>query len=227
MSFNLPGGVNPFEAPLAGIGEEARYGDLADNNAELIRREHIGRETNIKSLGHLAYLGAFFGTLGTIILALLAVGVIPSNGDQQNQLDPATQKLVFGGLAVFYFAISTLYWALGYGLTHLQVWARWTLVVLISIGLVASLVQTVFLLMVNPIVAAIALLVGGGIYGGILWLLLSSKAGVVFSREYKEVILKTPHVKPTTSLIVKILLILILVVVVGAVLAWIFAPRNG
>src|SRR5580704_6574172 len=104
MSFKLPGEVNPFEAPLAGIGEDVLYRDFADNDAELIRREHIGRESNIKSLGHLYYLGAFFGALGTIGLVMMVAGLIPT-GPSQPGVDPTAQKIGLGFAAVFYLLL--------------------------------------------------------------------------------------------------------------------------
>jgi hypothetical protein len=226
MSFDPPGGVNPFEAPRAGIGEKALYQDIADNDAELIRREHLGREANIKSLGHLNYLGAFFCGLATIGIALTAMGVIPPSPNQPNSLDPMTQKLVFGGMAVFYLVFTALYGAMGYGLTHLQNWARWTQVVLTSLGLLYIVFMTIAAMLVNPAVGLVLLVVGGGISGLILYLLVSSKAGVVFSREYQEIIRKTPHVKYKTSIIVKILLGLLLLLIGLGVLAAIFGGGN-
>jgi hypothetical protein len=226
MSFDPPGGVNPFEAPRAGIGGRAWGLDVADNDAELIRREHLGREANIKSLGHLNYLGAFFCGLATILIALTAMGVIPPRLDQPNTLDPMTQKLIFGGMAVFYLVFTALYGAMGYGLTHLQVWARWTQVVLTSLGLLYVAFMALAAAMVNPVVGLVVLLFGGGIGGLILYLLVSSKAGVVFSREYQEVIRKTPHVKYKTSIVVKILLGLLLLLIGFGVLAAIFGGGN-
>lgn len=226
MSFDPPGGVNPFEAPLAGIGERALYQDLADNDAELIRREHLGRESNIKSLGHLSYLGSFFLALGAILMILMAAGAIPTDPNMQNGVDPASQKFIFGGIAFLYLVFASLNGAIGYGLTHLQVWARWTMVVFTSIGLLYAAVVTVGAFIINPIAGLFVLLVGGGINGFIMYLLVSSKAGVVFSREYKEVILKTPHVKQKTSIIVKILLGVLLFIIGLGVLAAIFSSFN-
>jgi hypothetical protein len=226
MSYQIPGEVNPFEAPRAQIGGPAGYEDAIDGDAETIRREHIGHEANVKSVGHLNYLGAFFGGLGTLGLVLMAAGVIPPNGNP-NGMDPTTAKFIFAGVAVFYGLMTALYGSLGYGLTHLQTWARWTMVVLISLGLIYVLFVTVVLMLTTPVVGVVVLVVGGGINGFILWLLVSRKGGVVFSREYKEVIRKTPHVKLKTSIIVKILLVVILLVVVGALLSgFIGGMRN-
>jgi hypothetical protein len=226
MSFDPPGGVNPFEAPRAGIGEKALYQDIADNDAELIRREHLGREANIKSLGHLDYLGAFFCGITTVVFAMTGMGVLQPRMNQPDALDPMMQKLIFGGIAVFYLLFTVLLGAVGYGLTHLQNWARWTQVVLTSLGLLYVAFLTLATMMINPVAGLVVMLFGGGIGGLILYLLVSSKVGVVFSREYKEVILKTPHIKYKTSIIVKILLGLLLLLIGLGVLAAIFGGGN-
>ncbi len=216
MSFNLPGEANPFEAPRAGIGEEARYLDMADNDAEMIRREHISHEASVKSIGSLNYLGAILCGFGTVGLALMAVGVFPIAPNQQNGVDPAMQKYIFAGLAAFYLFLTILYGAIGYGLTNLQTWARWTEVVIISLALLYVAFATIGALMVNPVAGLVFLLIGGGINGYILYLLVAPKSGVVFSKEYKEIIRKTPHVKQKMSIIVKILVGILLAIILLA-----------
>jgi hypothetical protein len=215
MSFNLPGEVNPFEAPRASIGEGPRYPGEVRGDAESIRREYLGREANIKSIGHLYYLGTFFGVLGTIGAILMATGALPTPPNQQPGVDPAMQKAIMGAAALFYLVITGLNGAMGYGLTHFQVWARWTAVVFTVLGLLAVLLYAgIFSFMISPYLGLGVLAVGGGFNGLILWLLVSKKAGMVFSEEYKEIIRQTPHVKLKTSIIVKIFLVLILLAIV-------------
>jgi hypothetical protein len=226
MSFDPPGGVNHFQAPRTGIGEGALYGDVIDNDAELIRRDHLSREANIKSLGQLLYFFAFFGVVGMVVLFSMAAGIIPTGPNALKGMDPSTQKLFFAAMGFGCLVATAFYIGIGYGLTHLQTWARWTVVVLVSLGLLNTVVSSVITIMANPVVGLIALIVVGGIYGLILYLLISSKAGVVFSKEYKEVIRKTPHIKYKISLIVKILLGFLLFIIVLGVLAAIFGPRN-
>jgi len=225
MSFDPPERDNPFEAPRTTIGERALSSDILDNDAELIRREHLGHEANVKSLGQLYYLGTFFGVIGTIFVVLMAAGAIPIPPNQQQGMDPDTTRLIYWGMAVFYLFATVLNGALGYGLTHLQTWARWTVLVFTVLGLLYVLFVGLALMLVNPIVGGIVLLVGGGINGFILYLLVAPKAGVVFSREYKEVIRKTPHVKNKTSLILKIFLGILIAIIAIAVLAAILSPR--
>jgi hypothetical protein len=215
MSYNLPGEVNPFEAPRAGIGEEAQYLDFADQDAETIRRAHLGRESNIKSLGSLYYLGAVFGSLLTILYFAIAAGLVTMPAGNAAQGEPIDQRL---GMVIAGFITllgTALNGALGYGLTKFQAWARWTVVVFTILGLLGVILYTVVITwMVSPIAGVVVFAFAGGINGLILWLLVSKKAGMVFSAEYKEIIRKTPHVKQKTSIIVKILLGTLLAVVV-------------
>jgi hypothetical protein len=211
MSYDLPGEINPFEAPRAGIGEEVLYRDLADNDAEMIRLENIGHEANIKSLGHLNYLGAIFWGFFVVIAALMATGTIPQPPNQPNPVDPAMQRIIMGLGALFYLVLTVINAVLGYGLTHLQVWARWTTLVFTVIAILYMAMTTLVVsFLVNPAAGVAILVIGGSILGFILHLLVTRKSGVVFSAEYKEIIRKTPHVKYKTSVIVKVFLVMFL-----------------
>lgn len=230
MSFAPPEDVNPFDPPRAEIGHRAFDSGLVDNEAELIRRAHIGHEASIRSLGLLCYLGAIFGAIGTLVLLVLGSGLIPMNPPNANPNAPSPEMLrgIFLGLAVVYLALTLLYGGMGYGLRRLQPWARWTTVVFTALGLLYTLVVSVIAFLANPIVGAITLLVGSLIPGYILYMMVSAKGSMVFSPEYKAIILKTPHVKYKTSLIVKIflaiLLLLIGLAVVGAIMSFL-QPR--
>jgi len=83
--------------------------------------------------------------------------------------------------------------------------------------------RLLFAFLANPIAGAITLLVGSLIPGYILYMMVSAKGSMVFSPEYKAIILKTPHVKYKTSLIVKIFLAILLLVIglagVGAIMS--------
>ena len=226
MSFDPPGSVNPFEAPRAGIGEKALVGELADADAELVRRQHISREANVKSVGQLLYVGGFCAIIGTVVLFLIAAGVIPMNANPQAGMDSSTQKVFMAGLGVGCLALTVIYIGLGYGLTHLMTWARWTMVALVSLGLINNLASGVMMMMANPTVGIIATLAGSIIPGAILYILVSGKASVVFSKDYKEVVRKTPHIKQKTSIIVKVLLVVLLLVIALIVVAVLFAPRR-
>lgn len=73
-------------------------------DAESIRREHIGTETNLKSVGSLYYLGAFITT---------AIGV--------TMLGTERERLAVG---VLFLAFATILWIVGFGMRRLRAWAR-------------------------------------------------------------------------------------------------------
>ncbi|MBX6313909.1 MAG: hypothetical protein IRY99_13480 [Isosphaeraceae bacterium] len=206
--------ANPYAAPRADLvatGPELP-GDLAA--AEAIRREHINHEASVKSVGSLFFLGAFFLGVASVFLLLMAAGVIKS----ANNVEQAQGfRIGTGIVGVFYLALTTLYTAVGIGLHRLQPWARWTTVVLMSLGLLGVALNTLLLVLANVLVAAFALVIGGGITGYILYLMVASKSAVVFSPEYKAIIAKTPHIRYRTS---KLVIALVLIVVVLIVLAF-------
>ena len=219
MSYDLPGNPNPFappSAPIGGMGYSDFGGDVTD--AEIIRREHIGHEASIKALGILFYLGCFFA--GVAALGIIGVALfMTSLPNQPNNpgIDPQGMRVMMGLGGALYLVISVAYGAFGFGLRRLQVWVRWTLIVLLSMFLLLVSVASVVVGIANPLFGVAYLVMAGAIPGYILYLLASAKGGMVFSREYKVIIAKTPHVKYQTSLIVKILLVLLLAVLVAIV----------
>src|SRR5262245_52373332 len=184
--------VNPFDAPKAAIG--ARTDDfVSDTEAEAIRRAHIGHEASVQAVGMLYYLGAFFmglATLGILISTVFApTGAFNVGGP--GGLPPRAFVIV---IAVFYAAITALNGALGYGLRSLQVWARWTVAVLTGLALLYFLlVGAVLTLLVEPVAGLIFLAIGGGLSGYILYLLVSPKGTMVFSRPYQAGLPPPPY----------------------------------
>ena len=131
-----------------------------------------------------------------------------------------------------YLALIAFHVALGVGLTRLQTWARWVEVALVGlffIGLLAGLSRGLIYAATNrPQDVLPVLLVWGAfglILGYVLYLLLSRKAGVIFSREYQNVIMQTRHIKYHTSCLVWFLVILI--VAVGAIAMLGISVRPG
>jgi len=206
MTSPVPEDLNPFEAPLAEIGDRAL--DLgADGDAELIRRHHLGRETSVKSIGLLCYLVAAITGLFSGVMALVGVGQLVS-GQAPDQPTARFQSLLLLALFAFYGAISGVCLALGFGLRRLQVWARWTamvlsMLVLLYLLLTASVVLG-FLPVPNPGGIAAFLLFFAAILGYVFYLLVTPQAGVVFSPEYRAVIAKTPEIRARTGRLVKI-----------------------
>jgi len=87
---------------------------------------------------------------------------------------------------------------LAYGLRRLRGWARWPAVVLSAIGLLGFPIGTI-------------------ISAYILVNLLGTKANMVFSPYYQDVIAATPHVKMKTSMGVKVVLAILLLILVALV----------
>jgi len=212
-----PEDQNPFEAPLAEIGDRAI--DLGgDGDAELIRRHHLGRERSIRSIGLLCYLTAALAGLFAGVAALAAAGVI----DVNRRADPASagmQTLLFVAGIAIYGVVAGVSAAMGFGLRRLQVWARWTMMVLSMLALLYLLMMAAVLMagvlpVPNPGGIAAFLLLFDVILGYVFYLLVTPRAGVVFSPEYREVIAKTPGIRTRTSLVVKIALSLLIAVIV-------------
>lgn len=214
MTFSPPDDVNLFEAPRAEIG--AGPVDLGlDPEAELVRRAHLGHEASVKSIGSLFYLGAIFAAIAAIMMLSSAVGVFPLAGPNSKN-----SQVFFGAFGAGLLAIFALYSALGYGLTHLQAWARWTAVALDGFWLLTTTLNALMTtLSIDPYMGIVMAIIPYTIGGYIMYLLVSTRGGVVFSPAYKEVIARTPHIKYRTSLIVKILLAFILGLIIAGFIA--------
>ncbi|WP_435018701.1 hypothetical protein TA3x_000686 [Tundrisphaera sp. TA3] len=202
MSFAPPEGINPFEAPRAGIKAVPVEGVGTD--AELTRRAHLGHEAAVGAIVILLALGAFLAGLGSVVFLLKAFGVI---GIDQGRFAAG----LFGGglLAVF-----ALYSTLAYGLVQLHAWARLALVVLTTLATLWNLGELVYLSFANPQLLTAPILTGKGIAllveGYILYHMLIGPGGrVVFSKAYKDVIAQTPHIQPKPNPVAGIFLALI------------------
>jgi hypothetical protein len=216
---------NPYAPPSASlIGGEPLHTDDELSEAEAIRRKFLSHEASVKSVGSLHYIAAVF----TAFVAIAGIVQIATGGGGNREAVP-----VLVGVDLFYFAVTALHVALGIGLNRLQVWARWTDVVLNSIGLafmlLASIVGAVFATRMG-MGALLPVLIFYGFVGlisvYILYLLLSRKSSVVFSPDYRAIIERTPHIKYKTSLLVKILLVVLVSIILMAIFAAIFAPRR-
>lgn len=93
---------NPYQTPAANV-EGAADANLAE--AETVRKEHIGHEASIKSVGILYYLGA----LGLLIAGIAQFGTFSDSS--------------FGfsiGIAAFFIGLGALYFWIGSGLRKLK-----------------------------------------------------------------------------------------------------------
>jgi hypothetical protein len=217
MSFLPDDEPNPFRAPEARIGDYAvdPIDSVLGGEAESIRRRYIQHEADVRSIGGLYYLFLFFTVIFTIALITMGTGMIPM--PQTNPANPSGNILrgVFLGLGIFYFLLSILLAFVAHGLRALQTWARWTAVGMTCFSFLGILVNSINAARnMSPIAGVITFVVSSLIPGLTLYILLASGNSVVFSASYKEVIRKTPYVKPGTSMVVK----LILAIIVGSVL---------
>jgi hypothetical protein len=190
---------------------------LAPDDPRSIRLAHLGAESAIKSLGQLCYLVAILSLVGTLEFVLLAVGVLPPDPTLLGYATPAQLGVLFWVLAGLIALNAAGQWVLGFGLTHLQGWARWTVIALTGLSLVSHLGTCFGLCFADPIWGLVALVVGGAIHALILYPLVTPSAGVVFSKPYREVVRQTPEVRARMHWLLKVCLGLIAAGLVGVV----------
>ena len=120
----------------------------------------------------------------------------------------------------------------GFGLSKLRTWARWTETVFS--GLVFVLIILTFIgfltfgigVMTNGMTAvAAAYVIGSLIIGYVIYLLVSPKAAIVFSHGYQVIIKATPYIKYQTSGLVKGLLLLLLAFFLLGIVSFFFRSR--
>lgn len=220
--------ANPYAAPEAELLPGASGMGVNDPElvvAEEIRREHLNHETNVKGLGILNIAGGALCFIGAAILGImLARGDFP--GQAQGEL-PETLRFGLMFAVGVYIVIGLINIPLGFGLRALQPWARWTMVVLCSIGLLGVVLNMVLASMVKsgksqPGGAFCGIL----IYLAFLYLMLANKANMVFSAEYKRIIAKTPHIRYRISRILVVLLVVVAVLLGVAIIGGVIAALN-
>ncbi len=101
-------------------------------------------------------------------------------------------------LSAFFLAIGVTQGVAAYGLRRLQSWARVPTIILSSIGLLGFPLGTLINLYILVKVAG-------------------KQGKFILTPEYQRIVAATPHVKRKTSLFVKILLVLLLVVLIGII----------
>lgn len=180
--------VNPYASPASDAKTFDTQGETSQ--AEAIRREHIGHETSLKSVGLLYLLGA--------ILLLPSGGIalfVAATTDMA-----AEERVIVMGFSVFYLVMGVLFCALFSGFRKLRSWVKIPATIVAAIGLLGFPLGTL-------------------INGYILWLMHSQKGSMVFSSAYQDIIAQTPHVKYRTSPAVWILLLVVGLLLIGGCLA--------
>ncbi len=208
MATMPPDDDNPFAPPRTVIGDRAARVDFeADDEAELIRRHHLSHESSIKSLGLILYLIGLVGILFAAFGVLAALGIVKGNAPPPGTSEEMMRIIMWAG-AAFWAVVSSLGFALGFGMRRLQVWARWTLMVLSVLALLYFLVVGLVVLALlagnNPAPVLIALLFAIAVQAAVFYLLVAPRSGMVFSAEYRLVIARTPQIVCRTSLVVKL-----------------------
>ncbi len=109
--------VNPYAPPKAHVDDVI----ATDSDADAVRREHIRRETSIRSIGALYYLGGgFLGLFGVLMLLAWL----------------ARDRTAFNlAAAVVFLVLAAVEIAMGRGIRRLRPWARNVITVFACIGL--------------------------------------------------------------------------------------------
>ena len=148
-------------------------------------------------------------------------------------VDPG--RVVALGIGMIYLVFGLLGISIGYGLRSFKNWARWTVVVLCSLSVLYMIGVSVFVAFVSFAIpnALPRMFVGLAVTAAtsfipiyFIYLMVSSKATVIFSSEYKYIVAATPHIKPKTGFVVKLLIVLILGGIILAILAALFGNQQ-
>jgi hypothetical protein len=173
-------------APATAASAVASPSLQAASFAEGTRREYLNHEANLRSLGLLYYLGAFFW-----LIVSLSVGISTIHSHS------GILVTVIGlGLAL---AVCALFFWMGTQMRRLDPAVIIPATIVAVIGLIGFPVGTI-------------------INGLILYLIHCRKGKFVFTPEYHDVMAATPEIKYKTSLLVKVLVGIILVVFIASIL---------
>lgn len=189
-----PYAAPPIDADLAMVASPFAS-DLSQD--EQIRHQYLSHEAEVRSLGTLYVLGACLcGIMTSVNIVGFGASLEMINSGRLVFYDVLYQfaTLIIIGLftALFFFS--------GIGLRRLEPWSRISSVIISAIGLLLFPVGTLI-----------------GVY--LLYLLLSRKAKVIFSDEYRQIIERTRHIKYKDPLIVKIILGTLLAILLLGILA--------
>jgi len=196
---------NPYLAPEADDIESGE--DIADEEMEDIRKKYLNHEASVQGVGGL-YI---FVAILLLIAASLAFGfglTLLAEEDanlrrERGDLPPGFELF----LGAFYLVFSALYFWFGFALRSFRNWARITVGIFTIPGLLGIPIGTL-------------------ISGYILYLLFSEKGKYVCSPQYQEVIAATPHIKYRTSIIIKILAVILLGVLSLAIVGLVLGNRG-
>jgi len=182
---------NPYAAPPIDVDLAMATSpfdpDLSED--EQIRHQYISHEAEVRSIAILYLIGSFLCAL----MAWVSLG-FPASFETGNSSGLGFYDVIYPFIGVIIFGSFTfIFFGTGLGLRRLKPWSRICSVIISAIGLLAFPIGT----LIAPY---------------LLYLLLSGKAKVIFSAEYREIIGRTPHIKYNTPLTVKIIIGILLAV---------------
>lgn len=228
QSTGNEGAGNPYQAPKPepqpeGMGTasiRSMFAPRETETPEAIRATYIAHEATVKTIGLTMYVKGVFSLLGivTMLLAPRSVEAIVAKAGGQ-AISPDGMKVILVVTGALGAGFSFL---IGAQLRRFKNWARWTIIVLHGISIVGtgvtlgSLFQLGFV--VSGLLAAVSVLIN--VY--ILYVLLMSEDGTLFSREYREVISRTPQLRPGTRVRDPLLLFVTALVYAAGLVAQLF-----
>ncbi|QDV43379.1 hypothetical protein Enr13x_32350 [Stieleria neptunia] len=184
--------LNPY-APTSHVSETE---GLGGSEVEAFRRKYLSHEASIKSIGLLYIIPGVLMLLFFVVMAGVAAVSLLVDGNGMQGMGLVEAALVVG----LYGGLGSVQIYTGLGLRRFKIAARRLATVFSVIGL-----------LIFPF--------GTLINGYILYLLQSQKGKVVFSEAYQDAIRRTSHIKYQTSLIVKVLLVILIAVISLGVVA--------
>jgi hypothetical protein len=189
---------NPYRAPVTADAPPLQD---VEGEATTIRREHLNHEASIQGIGSLYVLGGILSAIGG--LAFLAGGIAAPNAGG------AGMDFAFViGLVLLAVCIGIFQLAVGLGMRKVKPWVKIPATVLAAVGLLHIPVGTLL-----------------SVY--VLYLLHSSKGRVVLDESYQQVIAQTPEIKYKTSIIVKVLVVILLLFLALAIGGAVFSAVGS
>ncbi|QDV82751.1 hypothetical protein [Planctomycetes bacterium TBK1r] len=183
--------LNPY-APTSHVSET----EGLESDVESYRRRYLNHEASIKSVGILYLIPGVLLLVFFVAMAGMAAVSLLVDGNGMQGMGLVEAALVVG----LYGGLGAVQIYTGLGLRRFKIAARRLATVFSTIGLLMFPIGTL-------------------INGYILYLLQSQKGKVVFSESYQDAIRRTPHIKYQTSLIVKVLVVILIAVMTLGIVA--------
>jgi hypothetical protein len=200
---------NPYRAPESELIPqiEQMSGFLGqESKSEIdLRHHYLPAEATVRTIGliQLLMVAVSLISIGLILFANAFAGMIETQA-ATSKLDPIVMR---NGMVFFKVLGMSIALVLGLGLRELKNWARWTIIVFNTVGLLARI--PVYLnptLMRWAVVPVAESIVSTGFAIALVVLLLLPGSGFVCSKHYRFVVSETREIRPKLSVRDKILL---------------------